>query len=390
MSLITKLKQLLLRRTPITAEHRPPPAPQVALRADELPPFNLNTAELMRFDPQIRIGIGARNGMLMQAQVDITGPHADEVRWVRHEWDRIWNTSANTLLKAKLYGFLPCEVMYHEIYGGPLDGLIGFASLEARHPRDARPLVRNGRIAGFSLRLANDRNVSVIAPKALVATFEGEFGNPYGCALLERAYPAWHEKWMDGGAKKLLRLRMIKDAYIGDIFWYPPATEAELPNGETILWRDLAREIIDARCSGGTMTLPLLLDADGNRLLDYTPPQSTGGMTQIFNWKKDVDMDIWKSLEVPPEVIEAFQRGSGFSGRTVPLMVCVSAVQMELNELVAAVDRDILRPVAQLNFGRPPMYEIRPRSLLESFNEQMEGQKSETNTNERISNVSNS
>ena len=70
-------------------------------------------------------------------------------------------------------------------------------------------------------------------------------------------------------------------------------------------------------------------------------------MTQIFNWKKDVDMDIWKALEIPPEVIEAFQRGSGFSGRTdsaddlhQPRCRC------ELNELVAAVDRDILRPVS--------------------------------------------
>ena len=55
-------------------------------------------------------------------------------------------------------------------------------------------------------------------------------------------------------------------------------------------------------------------------------------------------------------------------------MICISAVQVELNELVAAVDRDILRPVAQLNFGRPPMYEVRPRSLLETFNEQRERQ----------------
>jgi len=373
MSFLTNLKRLLLRRVPITAEHRAPPAPQVALRADELPPFDLNTAELMRFDPQVRIGIGARDGILMQAEIDVAGPHADEVRFVRDQWSRIWHTSAGILLKAKLYGFLPCEVMYREIYGGPLDGLIGFDRLEPRHPRDARPLVRKGRIAGFALRLADERTVRVLTPKALLATFGAEFGNPYGCALLERAYPAWHEKWMDGGAKKLLRLRMVKDAYIGDIFWFPPDTEAELPNGQTILWRDYAREIVDARTSGGAMTLPLLLDAGGNRLLDYTPPQSTGGMTQIFNWKKDVDMDIWKALEVPPEVIEAFQRGSGFSGRTIPLLICVAAVQMELNELVAAVDRDILRPIAQLNFGRPPQYDIHPRSLLESFTKQMEG-----------------
>jgi hypothetical protein len=290
------------------------------------------------------------------------------------------------LLKAKLYGFIPCEVMYREIFGGPFDGLIGFDRLEARHPRDARPLVRHGRIAGFALRMASGRVVKLIAPKAFIATFGSEFGNPYGCALLERAYPAWHEKWTDGGAKKLLRLRMVKDAYIGDIFWYPPDTEAELANGQTMLWRDLAREIIDARCSGGAMTLPLLLDAEGNRLLDYTPPQSTGGMTQIFDWKKDVDLDIWKALEVPPEVIEAYQRGSGYSGRTIPLVICISAVQMELSELIAAVDRDILRPVAQLNFGRMPEYEIRPRSLLEICTRVMRGRAAEEEEH-RTSNI---
>lgn len=373
MSFLSKLKQLLLRRRPLTADHRPPPAPQVALRADELPPFDLNTAELMRFDPQIRIGLGARNGILMQAQVDVRGSRGEQVEWVRQQWNRIWSTSAGALLKAKLYGFVPCEVMYRQISGGRFDGAIGFDRLEARYPRDARPLLRDGRVAGFALRLADERTVNVLAPKALLATFESEFGNPYGVALLERAYPAWHEKWTSGGAKKLLRLRMLKDAYIGDIFWYPPDTQAELPNGQTILWRDLAKEIVDARASGGAMTLPLLLDADGNRLLDYTPPQSTGGMTQIFQWKRDVDMDIWKALEVPPEVIEAFQRGSGFSGRTIPLMICLAAVQMELAELIACVDRDILRPVAHLNFGVEPDYEIRPRSLLEIFTQQMHG-----------------
>ena len=61
----------------------------------------------------------------------------------------------------------------------------------------------------------------LFAPAALVCTFDAECANPYGCALLARAYPAWFEKWMPGGAKRTLRLRMIKDAYIGDIFWYP-------------------------------------------------------------------------------------------------------------------------------------------------------------------------
>ena len=99
--------------------------------------------------------------------------------------------------------------------------------------RDARPLLRDGRIAGFALRLASDRVVQVLSPKALVATFDCEFGNPYGCPLFEAGVSGVVRE-MDGRRrKKLLRQRMWKDAYVGDIFWYPPDTEVELPNGQT-------------------------------------------------------------------------------------------------------------------------------------------------------------
>jgi hypothetical protein len=256
--------------------------------------------------------------------------------------------------------------MYRRQRGGAHDGAIVVDRLEPRHPRDARPLMHHGRIAGFALKLASGRSAKVLSPKGLVVTFDAEFGNPYGCALLERAYPVWHEKWMDGGVKRLLRQRMMKDAYIGDIFWYPEG-DADLGNGQTKSWREVANEIVAARTSGGTLTLPQMLDADGHKLLDYTPPQSTGWMTQMFLWKRDVDADLWKALEVPPEVIEAFARGSGYSGRAVPLMICLAAVQQELAEIIACVDRDVLRPLAHLNFGRPPDYEIRARSLVEAF-----------------------
>ncbi len=371
MSIFTKIRNALLSKRPVTADYRQAPAAGAALRVDELPPFNLHVADLMRFDPQVRIGLGARNGLLMQAEVEITGDQGEVVRWVQNQWDRIWASSAHQLLRTKLYGFVPFEVMYREAKGGPFDGAIEFDGLKDRHPRDARLLVRGGEPVGFSLRVTGSRRVQLLAPKALVTTFDAEFGNPYGCALLERAYPPWFEKWMEGGAKKTLRLRMIKDAYIGDIFWYPPDKQIQLPGGETVSWRDIAREMLEARLSGGAMTLPMMYDADGNKLMDYTPPQDVGGATQIFEWKRDVDVEIWKALEIPPEVIEASSTGSGFSGRSIPFVVALSAVGTELAELVRAVDRDILRPIAQLNFGVEPRYEIRPRSLVEIYAQQM-------------------
>ena len=145
----------------------------------------------------------------------------------------------------------------------------------------------------------------------------------------------------------------------------------QLPTGETIAWRDIAREMLEARTSGGAMTLPLMYDADGNKLMDYTPPQDVGGATPVFDWKRDIDSEIWKALEVPPEVIEAASPGSGYSGRSIPLMVALGAVQMEFAELVRAIDRDVLRPAAQLNFGFKPSYEIGPRNLIETFAAQL-------------------
>jgi len=373
MSFFTNLKNALLARKPITADYRQPPPASAALRVDELPPFNLHVADLMRFDPQVRIGLGARNGLLMAAEVEVTGDNADVAAWVQSQWDRIWASSAHQLLRAKLYGFLPFEVMYREARGGRFDGVVEFDHLKDRHPRDARLLVHEGEPVGFALRAGSAQPQRVLAPKALVCSFDAEFGNPYGCALLERAYPPWYEKWMEGGAKKTLRLRMIKDAYIGDIFWYPVDKTVQLPDGETVSWRDIAREMLEARLSGGAMTLPMMFDRDGNKLMDYTPPQDVGGATSIFEWKRDIDLEIWKALEMPPEVIEAAQTGSGFSGRSIPFVIALSAVETELAEIVRCVDRDILRPLAQLNFGLPPQYEIRPRSLVEIHSQQMSG-----------------
>src|SRR5687767_10559149 len=105
MQLFSKLRDFLLRKTPITTSV-PMPAMSLASKIDTVPPFDLGIAELMRFDPQIRIGLGARNGLLMSAEVEVGGGPADARAWVQAQWNRIWTTSAPQLLRTKLYGFL--------------------------------------------------------------------------------------------------------------------------------------------------------------------------------------------------------------------------------------------------------------------------------------------
>jgi hypothetical protein len=376
MSFFSRLRDAFLPRS----SHTPPKPARVdpmPMDVTGVPPFNLHVADMMRYDPQVRIGLGARNGLLMSAEVDVTGEQTDMVRFVQAQWDRIWGTAGHQLLRAKLFGFQPFEVVYRLADRGQFAGLVEFQQLLDRPAGSVRLLVSGEEPVGFVFKptsgIASGLNGSLrgeaqlLAPRALVATFDAECGNPYGCALLARAYPAWYEKWMDGGVKQTMRLRMIKDAYIGDIFWYPPDRKVQLPDGKEISWRDIAREVVESRMSGGALTLPLLRDKDGHKLIDYSPPQGVTGITSIFMWKKDVDLEIWKALEVPPEIIQAASTGSGFSGRWIPFVVALSACHMELAELIRCVDRDILLPLARLNFATEPRYDIRPKSLVDIY-----------------------
>lgn len=376
MSFFSRLRDSLLSRSTKQSE-RPARVDPMPVDLAGLPPFNLHVADMMRYDPQVRIGLGARNGLLMSAEVEVTGEQTEMVRFVQAQWERIWSTAGHQLLRAKLFGFQPFEVAYRLADRGEFAGLVEFQQLLDRPPGSVRLLVSGEEPVGFVLKpssgatsAANGSSrgeTSLLAPRALVATFDAECGNPYGCALLARAYPAWYEKWMEGGVKQTMRLRMLKDAYIGDIFWYPPDRKVQLPDGKEVSWRDIARDVIESRMSGGTLTLPLVRDKNGHKLIDYSPPQGVTGITSIFMWKKDVDLEIWKALEVPPEIIQAASTGSGFSGRWIPFVVALSACHMELAELLRCVDRDILRPLTRLNFAAEPRYDIRPKSLVDIY-----------------------
>jgi|SRR5205085_6093062 len=109
MNLLQKLRHALLGR-PQPKVTRLEAPDKNGMRIDELPPFNLGVADLMRYDPQVRIGLGARNGLLMAAQVDVTGSDSRTVAWVQHQWNSLWSATAHQLLRAKFYGFLPFEV----------------------------------------------------------------------------------------------------------------------------------------------------------------------------------------------------------------------------------------------------------------------------------------
>jgi hypothetical protein len=325
----------------------------------QLPLWRLWTARLMlASDPVINFSLNLRNSALMAADV-VPYAKSEEVQdWLFKQWHVLWNKNRTKMVSAKKWGYAPLQCLFRQ----DSRGIIHIAGLKDFAPEDCRALEYRGRLCGMSVRGQN-----VFQPQALWLTFNSEFGSRYGLAVTKRQYPAWYEKWMEHGAKRLVQLRMIKDAYIGDIFWYPPNISIQMPDGTRMSWRDLMREIGENRLSGGVMTLPKFYDQQGKELTGYTPPQQIPGMTEIFTWVEHCDDNILKGADIPLEVIRASSAGSGFSGRSIPFLVMLSVCNNELTEIVQDVVEQVLRPLAWLNWGKDVEFDLIPLNLVESF-----------------------
>ncbi|MDA7951607.1 MAG: hypothetical protein MPJ24_08980 [Pirellulaceae bacterium] len=355
MSLSEKIRKYLQRSIPSFRSVSPyKRALTEEIKVKEEETFGVVTIEKMLLDPQVRLAIGARNGMLMQASVNVACEDSKISQFIKDQYDQIWTYYAPLLLQAKIYGYFPFEV----IYKGTNQGTIEVDYLLDLPVKNTRLVYDKSGNRGLTLK-SDNQSFTLSSPKYLLATFSSKHGAPYGQSILERAYSAWHEKWMKNGVKNTLKTRMIKDAYIGDIFWYPMDRKLQLPDGRQLGWMDIAYEVLESRSSGRAMALPTLFDDNGNKIVDYTPPQEIKGNDLLFRWKKDVDYEILKALEIPPEIIEATNSGS-YGGRSVPLSIAQSAVMAEFTEILSCLDRDIFRPLIKINFGENINYKIQP------------------------------
>ncbi len=329
----------------------------------DLPIFRMRTAELMiQSDPMVRFAMNVRNSALMPAELEIEAD-PDVKAWIEKNWSVLWDLNRPKLVKAKRFGSAAIQVVYEND-----KGIMNIDRLKEYRIQNTMPLQNeSGETVGFQLR---QDSIDLRAPQALWVAYQAEYGNPWGESVLHGAYSPWWSKWVDGGFEKMLQLRMMKDAYIGDMFFYPMGQTMELKDGTVIPFRDVVRELGENRLSGGTLTIPVKFDESGNKLIDYHPPQDFGTPTGILEWGNRLDDEILIGIGVPTEVVNAAEGGTGFSGRSIPLTVLINNVEMEFTDIVNAVVRDIFTPMIWFNFGERE-WSVKPKSLLESTTEIM-------------------
>lgn len=358
--------------TEVVRDYHPPVRSFFQGTPDDLPLFRLHHAMQMMRDPTVKIGMGIRDAFLSAADVEFETKNPQLGEWLRKQWVRIWDNNWVKITQAKQWGYQGLEIVWET---DPVTRLLRVERVKDFAPFDTRPLVFGGEVVGLSVNRHGhgESRPKLLNPQALWLTFDARWQRKYGTSILHWAYGPWWEKWMRHGSKKILQQRMIKDAYMGLVGWAPRDELITLESGRQISARDMMREVLENLLTGASVTLPFSTDNDGNKEYDITRLPDAGDPSGIFQWGDGLNKEIWFALGIAPEVIEAASTGSGFSGRSVPLIATLQMVAAEFLQYMGEIDRQVLRPAAHLNFGAGADYEIKPVDLVETFTAKMGG-----------------
>lgn len=339
------------------------------------PPFTHWTVREMLQDPRVRFGLSLIKGPIASmAKFQIQGENTEANEYVAKQVNRFWKNSLMRALRAIEWGYSGSEVVYR-FMGGQLH----FDRLKDIDPLDVRPVIKEGELTGINVRNVHWMKPSARGtiplylgiPKAFWHIHNREFHAWFGQSRLYSAHIPWHEIWSDGGYRDVRRLWFYKNSFDGGTLYHPPGI-TRLPNGQAISNKDLAREIVEKKRTGGVMALPTVATGDRNRAWEYEPAKANPAPGDLMEYGHDLRKEILEALGIPPEVIES-ESSEGFgssSGRQIPALAFFSTLQELVQWLIYDLDNQVLRFLVGVNFG-PVEYEILAKPLVEAMSEAM-------------------
>ena len=354
-----------------TMGYRPPPPLWSSLiDAGRLPRWSYQWAEAMEVTPQVALGVAVGNAPLFQSEVEVICEDAEVGEYLSEQWRTLWSRSAKKILSYARAGYGGLEVVYE--YDEAKQEL-GIDSVFDFHPLDCKPLTQNGKVVGIRIRNNKiDGVVNLTGPKYVWLAYASDYGNLFGRSMYRGAFEPWWEKNKPSGATDLRRLKYLKDSWIGDVGRYPNRIERIPRPGapgeyDEVSAHDILAQMLSQRAAGGIMMLPSTVDPNtGKPEYDYTPPTSIAGGSDILAYADALDKEIWKGLLVPAEVIEAATTGSGFSGRSIPMLSFLSIRDIQLMDIVSSF-RHVFEFLADYKAGRHIEFQMRPKPLAEQF-----------------------
>jgi hypothetical protein len=313
--------------------------------------FTWYDVEDMRADATVDLGLKILRAPMAGAKREVKCNNPAVAQFVEDQFKRIWQHDLDKILTILEYGTAGGEVGYRQTQAGwEVDRLADM------HIADLQPVTRKNIVESVEVRNIKGKGgdkggeVALPSPRFWWVANQPRFGSVWGRSYLQAAWEPWQEKTAQKGARDARRTWYFKNAYRGGTIRHPNGI-LDLGDGITRSCADYARELMEKFETGGILVLPNAVDEKGNYTWTFEPPAVNGDLGDIRDYVKDLNEEIHNGMGILSEVVKASESGSGWSGRSVPMMVFLASLDAIVSHIVEAIDRQIIRWLVRVNFG---------------------------------------
>ncbi len=293
---------------------------------------------------------------------------------------RFWDKGVPKLQGGYEYGWIGCETLYADTTKGlAFDDLIQFS------PRDVYRLTRDRKQVGVRVKNVEGQGsidlwtgTHDVPAKGLWYAHNPRYSQYYGRSQLLSAWRPWRRLAWKDGAETNIDGGFYRSFYAGPLIKYPeedyqaapgsPATSLDSQGRPRRYARDVARQLAEWYKSGAGVGLPSTkypVEMGGGDKWDMTLHKGTLNVEGGVQYVKYLQDLIRLGIGVPPELMEAAETGSGYSGRAIPLEAWLDGQQRLADAMLTLFVREVLAPLVRWNFG-PVRFDVKVRRLLET------------------------
>jgi hypothetical protein len=388
---------------PLTEGYRPTLPTWLYWATETIPQlFLLRDIELMVIHPVVLSALNFFKGGISGVEFDVRCEHPEAAPFIDAHCRAYWDRGVPLLQGGYEYGWIAAECLYTD-RDGPLawDGFAQFS------PRDVFLLTRERVPVGVRVRQVplrqreqgptdGQKSDSIMSDargqgavdlwlasadvpaKGLWYVHNPRYSQFYGQSQLLGAWRPWRRLAWKDGAETNIDGGFYRFFYSGPLVKYPeedyqaqpgaPATTLDSQGRPRRYARDMARMMAEQYKSGAGVGMPSTKyhpDLGGGDKWELVLPKSTLNIDGGVNYVKHLWDQIRYGVGVPPELMEAAETGSGYSGRSIPLEAFLLQQQRLADNFLDLFVAQVLRPLVRWNFG-PVRFEVKVKPLLET------------------------
>lgn len=303
--------------------------------------------------------------------------------------ERFWERAVPLIQQgAYPYGWAAGEHVYKEA-----SGMMVWDHMKDFHPTNAFILTLGYKPIG--VRITNIREKQPVdlwlasesvPAKACWYPHRPRFGQVYGRSQLTGAWLPWRMLGFRDGMDQIISAAVYRAGWKGPVVKFPPGHSAPtaqsgvpatrtdgggLPRREN---RDVARQIMEWLKAGAGVAISSQQYPDGGGAMwEVDFPEHVMDVSPLVNAAKWAEDRIMLGIGVPPELVQASETGSGYSGRSIPREAFLDGQQRIADAMLQLFVEQVIRPLVLWNFGDIP-FSVSCKSLLKTQADDKQGE----------------